>query len=177
MQALLSQQNAMQALRSQQNAMQLITTVTQTLPSQTLSPQKQVANKPAHSLTDTALTQQKFDQDIFSDDLHYDYDWDTTMDEDLQFLSSPPLVSRSSLFSNQTSSGSGSEMFTPPLPKHAMFQPQDIPPPPPPFNTPPKLFPVEQVMQDHPGIDVASLARHQCASPLPGKGYITHYLL
>ena len=61
-------------------------------------------------------------------------------------------------------------MFTPPLPKRAMFMPQDIPPPPPPFNTPPKLFPVEQVMQDHPGIDVASLARHQWQAHSLGRG-------
>ena len=60
--------------------MQLMTSVMQTLPSQ-----QQVADKPAHS-----LTPKKFDQDVFSDDLHYDYGWDTTTDEDLEFLSSPP---------------------------------------------------------------------------------------
>ena len=111
--------------------MQLMTSVMQTLPSQ-----QQVADKLAHS-----LTPQKFDQDVFSDDLHYDYDWDTTTDEDLEFLSSPPWVSRSSSFSNQTSSGSGSELFTPPPPKRATFQPQNMPPLP--FNTPPKLLLVE----------------------------------
>ena len=129
--------------------MQLMTSVMQTLPSQ-----QQVDDKPVHS-----LTPQKFDQDVFSDDFQYDYDWDTTTDEDLEFLSSPPWVSRSSSFSNQTSSGSGSELFTPPPPKCATFQPQNIPPPPSPFNTPPKLLPVEQVMRDHPGIDVARLRK------------------
>ena len=47
---------------------------------------------------------------------------------------------------------------------------------PPPFNTPPKLFPVEQVMRDYPGNDVASLRRLTTAlarKPFLGK---THYL-
>ena len=52
------------------------------------------------------------------------------------------------LFATQSSSWS--------TPQNNIPQKRMIPPPPP-FSTPPKLFPVEQVMNDHPGTDVNSL--------------------
>lgn len=83
--------------------------------------------------------------DLLSDD----YSWNTTGDDSDYMTSGTPHLSETEMPYRAIGGGSGISSGG------ETVKPRNIPPPP--FPTPPKLEPVEQVMQNNPGSDVASL--------------------
>ena len=91
--------------------------------------------------------QDNFSQSI-EDFLSDEYDWNNSTGEDSDYLTSSTFRSDTEHETSVSGSGIANASCIP-------SSVQSIPPPP--FTTPPKLAPVEQVMKDNPGTDIASL--------------------